>query len=105
MARQDLHNANIDALFQESGRETMAKGVRCEWAIETTRRPCTVESPAGCASGKRRCVLAVGEEPLGAAMVLPDLAEHGQCRLGQWQGSLFVAFADDPQDQLLGVDG
>lgn len=49
--------------------------------------------------------LAVGEEPLPAAMDFPDLAQHGACRLGQGQGSLFVTFADDPQEHPLGVEG
>ena len=31
-------------------------------------------------------------------------ASTHRCRLGQWQCSLFVAFADDPQDQLLEVE-
>ena len=48
---------------------------------------------------------AVGEEPPGVAVDLPDLAEHGQGRLGQRQGPLLVAFADDPQEHLLGIDG
>ena len=52
-----------------------------------------------------RSPLAVGEEPLGIAMDLPDLAEHEQDRHGQRQGALPVAFADHPQEHLLGVDG
>ena len=35
----------------------------------------------------------------------PDLAEHGEDRIGQGQGALLVAFADDPQEPLLRVDG
>jgi hypothetical protein len=38
-------------------------------------------------------------------MDLPDLAKHGEYGLGQGQGSLLVAFADHPQEHLLGVDG
>ncbi len=38
-------------------------------------------------------------------MDLPDLAEHDKDGLGQGQGSLLVAFADHPQEHLLGVDG
>ncbi len=47
----------------------------------------------------------VGEEPQAVLVGFPDLAEHGQCRLGQGQGPLLVAFADDPQEHLLGIDG
>ena len=49
--------------------------------------------------------LAVGEEPLAAAMDLPDLAQHGEDGLGQGQGALLVAFADHPQEHLFGIDG
>ena len=52
-----------------------------------------------------RSAVAVGEEPLGMTMDPPDLAEHGEDRIGQGQGALLVAFADDPQEPLLRVDG
>lgn len=52
-----------------------------------------------------RGAVSVGEDPLGVAMRLPDLTQHGEYGLGQGQGSLLVAFADDPQEHLLGVDG
>lgn len=59
---------------------------------------------ANCPSGKISAVLSDGEEPLRAAMDFPDLAQHGQWRLAQRQGALFVAFADDPQEHPLRVD-
>ena len=49
--------------------------------------------------------LAAGEEPLGIAMRLPDLAEHGEHRLGQRHDSLFVPLAHDVQEHQLGVNG
>ena len=49
--------------------------------------------------------VAIGKEPVGVAMGLPDLAKHDQDRRGQGQGSLLVAFADDPQEHLPGIDG
>jgi hypothetical protein len=48
---------------------------------------------------------AVGEEPQAVLVGFPDLAKHGQRRLGQGQGPFLVAFADDPQEHLLGIDG
>ena len=77
----------------------------CEMVAEIARIPCAVEGPASHSIGQMIGALAVGEEPLAAAMDLPDLAQHGQRRLGQGQGSLFVAFADDSQEHLLGVHG
>ena len=46
-----------------------------------------------------------GEEPLGVAMDLPDLAEHDKDGLGQGQGAFLVAFADHPQEHLFRIDG
>ncbi len=105
MAEQDLHEADVGALLQESGRKTMAKRVRYEVVIEPAGRSCGVESPAGRPSGKMSSAFAVGEEPRLVAMDLPDLAQHGPCRFGQREGSLFVAFTDDPQEHPLRVDG
>ena len=104
MPEQHLHDAEVDALLQESGGKAVAKRVRSEVVIIAASRPGRVEGLAGRLSGKRSGALAVGEEPLGAATDLPDLAQHGQGRLGQGQGSFFVAFADDPQEHPLGVD-
>ena len=42
----------------------------------------------------------VGEEPLGIAMDLPDLAKHGEYRLGQGQGLLHF-----PPEHVLGIGG
>ena len=83
----------------------MAKCVGYEVVIETAGCSHGIEGLAGHLSGKMSGALTVWEEPLVAAMNLPDLTEHGQCRLGQRQDSLFVAFADDPQEHPLGVDG
>jgi len=96
---------DVEALFQESGRETVAKRVGREAVIEAARRPCAVEGHAGCRTGKMRGAVAVGEKPLPIAMDLPDRTKHGESRLGQGQGSLFIAFTDDPQEHPLRVDG
>ena len=83
----------------------MAKRVGRERIIEATRRAGGVEGESGSRSRQMRGALAIGEEPLGVAMDLPDLAEHGEHGLGQGQGALLVAFADYPQEHLPGVDG
>lgn len=105
MSEQDLHDAEVDPLLQESGRKAVAKRVRSEVGIETTGRPGRVEGPANRLPGNVRAVLAVGKEPLGALMDLPDLAEHGKRRLGEGQGAFLVAFTDDPKEHPLRVDG
>ena len=105
MSQQDLDDSDANALFQELGGETVAKRVGDELLIETTGRSCAVESPAGSGMGQVRGAVSIGEEPLLVAMELPDLPKHGQDRLGQGQGPLLVAFADHPQEHLLGVDG
>jgi len=105
MAQQDLHEAEVNALFQESGRKAVAKGVGRERVREAARRACPVEGQAGGVTGQMEGAVAVGEEPLGIAMGLPDLAKHAEGGLGQGQGALLVAFADHPQEHLLGIDG
>ena len=104
MPQQDLHDADVLALFEELGGEAVAKGVGRERIVEATRGPSGVEGESGGGRGQMRSPLAVGEEPLGVAMDLPDLAEHEQDGHGQGQGPLSVAFADDPQEHPLGVD-
>ena len=37
-------------------------------------------------------------------MQLPDLAEHGECRLAQRDQTFFVSFSDDPQQHLSRID-
>jgi hypothetical protein len=105
MPEQHLHNADVSALLQKSGREAVAKGVRSEVVIIAAGCSRGVEGLPGYLSRKMSRALAVGEEPLFVAMDLPDLAQHGPCRLSQRKNSLFVAFADDPQEHPLGVDG
>lgn len=105
MAQQDLHETDVNTLFQELGREAVTKRMRCEAVAEMARLPCAVEGPASRLAGKRSDAFAVGEKPLAAAMDFPDLTQHGQGRLAQRQGTLFIAFADDPQEHPLGVDG
>lgn len=104
MAEQHLHEADAAVILQESGGKAVAERVRHKAIIKAAGCPRGVEGVAGRLRGKMSRALAVGEEPLRAAMDLPDLAQHSPCRLGQGQGSLFVAFADDPQEHPLRVD-
>ena len=105
MPQQDLHEAEIDALLQQSSRETVAKRVGCKVVIKTAGRPGAVEGPSGRPTRKMRAAFSVGEKPRPAAMDLPHLTEHGECRFGQGQDSFFVAFANDSQEHPLRVDG
>ena len=105
MPQQDLHEADVDTPLQEPGRKAVAKRVGYEAAIKTARRPGPLEHLLGRPAGKRTGAFSVDEEPRGAAMDLPHRAEYGECRFGERQGSLFIAFADDPQKQQLRIDG
>ena len=105
MPEQNLHEADVYALLEEPSGEGMAKAVRPEMLIETTGCPSSIEGLANCFTGNVSCATAAGEEPLGAAMDIPNLVEHGQYRLGQWQGAFLVALADDLQEHARRVDG
>ena len=83
MPQQDLHEADVDALLQESGRKAVAKRVGGEVVIETARRPGAVEGLSGRPTGKRPGTFSVGEEPRSVAMDFPDLAKQGEDRFGQ----------------------
>ena len=105
MPQQELHDADVDALGQKLGREAVTKCVRGEVVVETALCPCQVEGLAGSGTGQRSGAPAVGEEPRGIAVGLPDLAKHHQDRPSERQGPLLVAFADHPQEHVLGIDG
>jgi hypothetical protein len=105
MAQQDLHHPDVDPLGQELGGEGVAKRMGGEGVREPADGPCDVEGEAGGVRGQMIGADAIGEEPQAVLVGLPNLAKHGQCRLGQREGSLLVAFADDPQEHLLGIDG
>ena len=52
------------------------------------------------------CVCGWGRATFSLRWSLPDLTQHvARVGVGQGQGSLFVAFADDPQEHPLRVDG
>lgn len=48
--------------------------------------------------------LFVGEQPSGMAVRAPEVTHGVQHNEGEWNDSLFVAFADNPKTHLLGVD-
>ena len=79
MPQKDLHDADVDALGQELRREAVAKRVRGEVVTETALCPCQVEGQAGGRRGQMGGAAAVGEEPLGVAMGLPDPFSRGDC--------------------------
>ena len=51
-----------------------------------------------------RGVASVREEPLLAAMQLPNLPQHLKGRFAQRDDAFLVSLADNPQQHLLGVD-
>jgi len=86
-------------------RSRVAKRVGGEAVVKTAHGPRAVEGHAGRRAGQMRRAGAVGEQPLGMAMGFPDGPKHTEDRLGQGQGPLLVALADDPQEHLFGIDG
>jgi len=61
------------------------------------------ESSSCGAVRKRRDDRLTGKQPACAAMGLPDLPQHVQHGFCQRESTLLVAFANHPEQQLLGV--
>ena len=77
----------------------------CETIGEAAGIACAVEGPARRSDAKMIGACAIGEEPVRVAVDLPYLAQHDQRRFGEGEGTLLVAFADNAQQQLMGVNG
>ncbi len=105
MAEEDLDEADIDAALEQMGGEAVTEGVGSKMGVKAALLPRLVEGGAGGGLGQVGQRTLAGKEPPGAAVGLPDLAEHVQDGLGQGQDSFFVALADDAQPHLVGVDG
>jgi hypothetical protein len=77
-----------------------------ELIVEETRMPRVVERlPHRRVGNMLQLVVAAREEPLRAAMRLPQFAEHLEHRLAQRNRSFLVALADDVQKHLFRIDG
>ena len=104
MSQQNLDDANIHALFQQVRGGTVPKRVRTEAIIESALASRLDESSSCGAVRQRREDRLTGEQPAYVAMSLPDLPQHLQHGIRQGKSTLFVAFANHVQQQLLGVD-
>ncbi len=105
MSQQDLDEADVDAALEQVRGEAVAERVRPKAGVKATLDACQMEG--GACRGIRQVGQATptGKEPPGAAVNLPDLAEHLQDRFGQRQDSFLVALTHDAESHLPGVDG
>jgi len=105
MPEQDLDNTDVDAPFEQVRREAVPKRVRPELGVEAALASRLVESVAGRFHGQMREDTAAGEQPLRAAVRLPDRAQHLEHGLGQGENPFLVSLANQAEHHLLGVDG
>ena len=105
MPEQDLDNADVDAPFEQVRREAVPERVRPKLGVEAALVSRLVESVAGRFHGQMRDDAATGEQPLRAAVRLPDRAQHLEEGLGQGQSSFLVPLANETEHHLFGVDG
>lgn len=104
MSEEDLHDAKVHPILQETGRKAVTKAVRPKEFVEAAGPPGRVEGQAGGLPGDVRGILCLGENPQGVSVELPDFAQHEKGLVGEGQGSFLVAFADDMKEHALGVD-
>ena len=105
MPEQDLDNADVDAPFEQVRREAVPERVRPKLGVEAALVSRLVESVAGRFHGQMREDAAAGEQPLRAAVRLPDRAQHLEEGLGQGQNPFLVSLANQAEHPLFGVDG
>ena len=104
MSEQDLDDADVDAALEQVRGEAVAERVRPKMGIKATLIPRREEGGTCRGIGQVGQQTPAGKEPSGAAVRLPDLAEHLQDGFGQRQDSFLVTLADDAEPHLLGID-
>ena len=105
MSQQNLDEANVHAPLEHVGGEAVAERMRPELGVKAALAAGLVEGGAGGGIGQVRQQTPTGKEPLGAAVGLPEVAEHLQDGCGQRQDPFFVSLADDAEPHLRRVDG
>src|SRR5215471_9660133 len=83
MSEQDLDDADVDAALEQVRGEAVAERVRSKLAIKTALIACLEEGGTGRGLGQVGQQTPAGKEPAGAAVRLPDFAEHLQDGCGQ----------------------
>jgi hypothetical protein len=105
VAEQNLHDADIDAILDQSCRVTM---------LQRMRRHPLPEACGGGSCGKgarqhpiaeRRVPVAIGKQPTAIAMGPPQAVQIVEDRPWQRHQPLLVGFADDPQHLAGSVNG
>jgi len=104
MAQQNLDDSDVHASLQQVRGKAMPKRVRPEAMIKAAFAAGFDERRSCGGVRKRSDDRLTGKQPACAAMGLPDLAKHVQHHFRQRESTLLVAFADHPQQQLLGID-
>ena len=105
MAEQDLHDAEVNALFEQAGGKAVAERMAGERVAEQALLTCNANRLADrVVRNVTRCVISSREDPLLATMQLPSLPQHLKSRFAQWNDAFLVPLADNPQQHLLGVD-
>lgn len=104
MPQKYLNQANVHALFEQVRGKAVPERVRPELVIEAALVSRLVEGGPRGGVGQVRDDAATGEEPLSAAVKLPDRAKHIEDRFGQRKRPLLVSLADHAEDHLLRVD-
>ena len=104
MPEQNLDDADVHASLKHVRGKAVAERVRSKVLIEAALVPRLHERVPHARVGHVGHHALTGEEPLLAAMDLPNLAEHLEDRLGQRENPLLVALSDDAEHHLLRVD-
>jgi len=105
MSEQDLDNTDVHAPLEQVRGEAVAERVRPEFVVEAALASRFVESGACGRIGQVGDDSVTGEQPLLAAVGLPDLSQHLQDRFGQGERPFLVPLADQAEHHLFRVDG
>src|SRR5271157_1069526 len=104
MSQQNLDKANVHPSLEHVRGEAVAERMRPKLGVKAALVAGLMEGGAGGGIGQMSQQTPTGKKPLGAAVGLPEVAEHLQDGCGQRQDSFFVALADDAEPLLPGVD-
>jgi len=101
MSEQDLDQPDVHSSLEQVRGEAVAERVRSKSVVEAALASRFMERVPSCGIGQVGDDSVTGEEPLLAAVRLPDLSEHLQNRFGQRERPFFVALANQAKHHLL----
>src|SRR3954453_997526 len=100
MTKQDLHNADVDAVLDQSRCVGMAQGVRRHAAPDAGPTPPGRDGVTQHLRAGWGVPRSIGEQPAGVVMAPPEVAQFVENRLWQGYQPLLVALADNTQHQV-----